>query len=168
MAISVTQPGEADSKFARDAWLRALAKTANIGEEGITLPELVVRLAAEFRDNPAIASPEASMNYGQLGSRCHQYSRWAIARGLKGGDAVALLMPNCAEYVAVWLGLSRAGAIVALINSQLAGDALAHSIKIAAPKYLIVAAELAPRVAQIRAQLPADLEWRVFGAAVPQ
>jgi fatty-acyl-CoA synthase len=167
MAISVTQPGEADSKFARDAWLRALAKTAHIGQDGITLPELMIRLAAEYRDNAAIASPEASMNYGQLGARCHQYSRWAIGRGLKGGDAVALLMPNCAEYVAVWLGLTRVGAIVALINSQLAGDALAHSIRIAAPKCLIVAAELAPRIAQIRTQLPANLELRVFGTAVP-
>jgi fatty-acyl-CoA synthase len=166
MTISVTQAGEADSKFARDAWLRALAKTANIGQQGITLPELMGRLAAEFRDNPAIASPEASLNFGQLGARCHQYSRWALARGLKGGDAVALLMPNCAEYVAVWLGLTRAGIIVALINSQLAGDALAHSIRIAAPKCLIVGAELAARVLEIDAQLPAKLERRVFGPAV--
>jgi fatty-acyl-CoA synthase len=167
MAIPVTQAGEADSKFARDAWLRALAKTANIGQQGITLPELVGSLAAEFRDNPAIASPEASLNFGQLGARCHQYSRWAIASGLKRGDAVALLMPNCAEYVAIWLGLSRAGIIVALVNSHLAGDALAHSIRIAAPKYLIVGAELAARVLEIHAQLPANLERRVFGAAVP-
>src|ERR1700761_421850 len=163
MANSVTQPGEADSKFARDAWLRALAKTANIGQQGVTLPELMGRLAISFDDSPAIASAEASMNYRQLAARCHQYSRWAIARGLGSGDAVSLLMPNCAEYLAVWLGLTRVGVIVALINSQLAGEVLAHSIRIAGPKVLIVGAELAPRVAAIAAQLPADLDCRVFG-----
>jgi fatty-acyl-CoA synthase len=162
---SSMRPGEADAKFARDAWLRALTKTAAIGERGITLPTLIERLAGQFNASPALISPEASMTYGQLGFRCNQYSRWALERDLSSGDAVALLMPNCAEYLAVWLGLTRVGVVVALINSQLGGDVLAHSINIAAPKYLIVSADLAPRVAAIRARLPAALACRVAGSS---
>ena len=165
MTISATPPGEADAKFARDAWLRALAKTANIGRQGTTLPELIERLAGEFHAAPAIASAEAALSYGQLGVRCNQYSRWGISRGLQSGDSVALLMSNCAEYVAVWLGLTRIGVIVALLNSQLAGEVLAHSIKAANPKCLIVGADLAARVTAIRALLPAALECRVFAAS---
>jgi fatty-acyl-CoA synthase len=165
MATSVTQPGELDAKFARDAWLRALAKTANIGEQGITLPALIERLATEFDAAPALVSAEASMTYRQLGIRCNQYSRWAIAQNLNSGDAVALLMTNCAEYLAVWLGLTRVGVVVALINSQLAGDVLAHSIKIANPKYLIVGADLAPRAAAILSGLPAGVACRVIGSS---
>jgi fatty-acyl-CoA synthase len=164
MATSVTQPGEADSKFARDAWLRALAKTAQIGQQGITLPELIGRLAGEFRAACAISSPEASLSYGALGIRCNQYSRWGMSRGLKCGDSVALLMSNCAEYLPIWLGLTRIGVVVALINSQLAGEVLAHSIKIAEPKWLIVGADLAPRVNAIRDRLAAGLDCRVFGS----
>jgi fatty-acyl-CoA synthase len=164
MSISM-QPGEADAKFARDAWLRALAKTATIGERGITLPTLIDRLSVQFNASPALISSEAAMTYGQLGFRCNQYSRWALARDLRSGDAVALMMPNCAEYPAVWLGLTRIGVVVALINSQLSGDVLAHSINIAAPKYLIVSADLAPRVAAIRAGLSATLACRVFGSS---
>jgi len=164
MSIS-TQPGEVDAKFARDAWLRALAKTAAIGERGITLPALIGRLAGEFHAAPALVSVEASMSYGQLGFRCNQYSRWGIGRDLKSGDAVALLMSNCAEYLAVWLGLTRIGVVVALINSQLAGDVLAHSIRIADPKYLIVGADLASRVAAILPHLPAALKYRVVGSS---
>ncbi len=52
-------------------------------------------------------------------------------------------MPNCAEYVAVWLGLTRIGVTVALLNTHLSGDALAHSIRIAAPRLVVVGAELA-------------------------
>ena len=164
MTIS-TQAGEPDAKFARDAWLRALTKTATIGERGITLPTLIDRLAGQLNASPALISPEASMTYGQLGFRCNQYSRWALERDLRSGDAVALLMPNCAEYLAVWLGLTRVGVVVALINSQLGGDVLAHSINIAAPKYLIVSADLAPRVAAIRARLAATLACRVVGCS---
>jgi fatty-acyl-CoA synthase len=125
---------------------------------------LIERLAGEFHAAPAIASLEASMSYGQLGVRCNQYSRWGISRGLKSGDTAALLMSNCAEYVAVWLGLTRIGVVVALINSQLAGEVLAHSIKIVGPKCLIVGTDLAPRVSAIRAQLPQQLECREVGS----
>jgi fatty-acyl-CoA synthase len=163
MSIS-TQPGEADGKFARDAWLRALAKTAAIGEHGITLPALIDRLAAQFNAAPALISAEASMSHGQLGFRCNQYSRWGIGRDLKSGDVVSLFMSNCAEYPAIWLGLTRIGVVVALVNSQLAGDVLAHSIKIADPKYMIVGADLASRVAAIQPRLPVGLAYRTVGS----
>ncbi len=165
MSIS-TQPGEVDARFARDAWLRALAKTATIGEQGTTLPVLIERLAGQFAGAPALVSAEASLSYAQLGLRCNQYSRWGIRHDLKSGDAVALLMSNCAEYLAVWLGLTRVGVVVALVNSQLAGEVLAHSIKIADPKYLIVGADLAPRVAAIRTRLPPTLTCRVAGSSL--
>jgi fatty-acyl-CoA synthase len=171
---SSTQPGEVDAKFARDAWLRALAKTATIGERGTTLPALIGHLAEQFNAAPALLSAEASMSYGQLGLRCNQYSRWGIGRNLCSGDRVALLMSNCAEYLPIWLGLTRIGVVVALLNSQLAGDVLAHSIKIADPTYLIVGDDLASRVAAIRPLLPAGLACcalvsnRHFEALEPQ
>src|SRR5882757_6533017 len=165
MAMSVTQPGDVDSKFARDAWLRALAKTATIGDRGVTLPELIGRLSLEFDAAPALVSTESAMTYRQMGVRCNQYSRWGMSRGLKSGDAVSLLMANCAEYLPIWLGLTRIGVVVALVNSQLAGSVLAHSINIARPKYLIVGADLAPRIAAIRPHLPASLGCRVFGSS---
>src|SRR3984957_19692664 len=165
MAISVTNPGAVDSKFARDAWLRALAKTATIADQGVTLPELITRLSLEFDGAPALASTESAMTYGQLGVRCNQYSRWGISRGLAGGDAVSLLMSNCIEYLPIWLGLTRIGVVVALVNSQLAGDVLAHSINIADPKYLIVGADLAPGISAIRSRLGKTLHCRVFGSS---
>jgi fatty-acyl-CoA synthase len=161
----VTKSGEIDSKFARDAWLRALGKTANIGDQGITLPALIERLGGEFGAAPALISSEASMSYRQLGIRCNQYARWGIAQGLASGDVVSLLMGNCAEYLGVWLGLTRIGVVVALINSQLSGEVLAHSINIARPKALIVGADLAPRVAAVRAHLAPDLTCRVQGSS---
>ena len=72
MAISVMQPGEADSKFARDAWLRALAKTESIGQQRITLPEVIVRLAGEFHTRLGeMAGNTLLRRYlGEVVSRC--------------------------------------------------------------------------------------------------
>ena len=146
-----------DSKFARDAWLRALAKTAAIGDQGITLPALLDRLAGEYDLSPAVSSAESSMTYRQLRSRCNQYAHWGLSRGWSAGEVVALYMSNCAEYVAIWLGLTRIGVEVALVNSQLSGDGLAHSINVVNPKAVIVGADLAPRLAAVRTRLPTQV-----------
>jgi fatty-acyl-CoA synthase len=156
---------KADSKFARDAWLRALAKTAAIGDQGVTLPALLDRLAGQYDLAPALSSSESRMTYRQLGARCNQYARWGLTRGWGGGDVVALFMTNCAEYLAIWLGLTRIGVEVALVNSQLTGESLAHSIAVVKPKAVIVSADLAARLEKIRTRLPTEVMCTVLGSA---
>jgi fatty-acyl-CoA synthase len=156
---------KADSKFARDAWLRALARTAAIGDQAITLPALLDQLAVQYDQAPALSSSEGGMTYRQLRARCNQYAHWGLTRGWASGDVVALFMTNCAEYLAIWLGLTRIGIEVALINSQLSGDALAHSIAVVNPKGVITGADLAARLADVRKRLPQGLACSVFGQA---
>ena len=44
---------------------------------------------------------------------------------------VALLMGNRADYAAIWLGLTRVGVVVALLNTHLSAPALAHCLRVA-------------------------------------
>ncbi len=159
----VTDSSQASSKFARDAWIRALERTASIGPDGVTLPALMDRLARQFEAAPALVSAEATLSYRGLAQRCNQYARWGLEQGLQRGDTVCLMMSNCSEYMAVWLGLSRIGAAVALINNNLAGDALVHSISIVAPRAVIAGSDVAARIAAVRARLPADLRCWLYG-----
>jgi fatty-acyl-CoA synthase len=57
-------------------------------------------------------------------------------------------MPNRPEYVEIWLGITRVGGIVALINTSLVGTSLAHAIESVAPKHVIVASELHQRLCE--------------------
>jgi fatty-acyl-CoA synthase len=148
----------------KETWIRALARTAEIEREPrVTLPVIVDRLAERFHAATAILSPEASLSYAELGARSNRYSRWALAEGLGKGDVVALLAPNCAEYLPMWLGLTRIGATVALLNNQLTGESLAHSIRIAAPKQVLVAAALGAAFEGVRSRLAPDLVAWVHG-----
>jgi fatty-acyl-CoA synthase len=162
-----TRPAEAhapgNAKFARDAWLRALANTATIAERGETLPGVIDRLGARFGEASALIDPDTELSFRGLAERANQYARFAMALGLRQGDAAALLMNNCTEYVAIWLGFTRIGALVALVNSQLSGDALVHSLAIANPRVVIVGAELAARLAAVRARLAPHTQCFVHG-----
>ena len=68
-----------NSKRAREAWIRALERTARIeAEPSVTLPVVIERLARQFGAAPALVSSEASMTYGELAERCNQYARWGL------------------------------------------------------------------------------------------
>jgi fatty-acyl-CoA synthase len=134
--------------------LRTLKNTTPIAKNpNRVFPEVIDGLAEKFGDAPALLSDREKLSYRQLAERANRYARWALAHGLAKGDAVCLMMPNRPEFMAIWLGLTRAGGVVALINTNLAGAALAHCINVVEPKHVIVAAELAGALATARPHL---------------
>jgi fatty-acyl-CoA synthase len=125
-------------------WLRALELTGQVAAHPTrTLAHVVDDLAQARGDAPALLSHDARLDYRALAGRANRYARWALAENVAKGDVVCLLMPNCPEYMAIWLGIARMGGVVALLNTNLSGPALAHCINIVAPKHVIVAASLA-------------------------
>jgi len=88
------------------------------------LPQRLPELAGRFGTRPALVSAAGSLTYGGLAARANQYGRWALEQGVRAGDVVCLLMPNCDEYVAIWLGISGVGGAVALLNTGLRQEAL--------------------------------------------
>ena len=146
------------------AWVRALERTAGIERDrSLTLPVLIERLAERFADAPALLSPDAALSYRGLAAACHRYARWGLVRGLGSGDTVCLVMANCPDYLAIWLGLCRIGATVALINTNLRGALLAHSLNLVAPRHVIAGASLAEPVRAVRPLLAAGVECWVSG-----
>jgi len=148
------------------AWVRALERTAAIERDrSLTLPVLIGRLAERFGEQPALSSTDAALSYRGLAAACHRYGRWGLARSLGRNDTVCLVMANCPDYLAIWLGLSGIGATVALINTNLRRELLAHSINLVAPRHVIAGASLSEAVREIRPLLDAGVECWVNGEA---
>jgi fatty-acyl-CoA synthase len=125
------------------AWTRALELTAPIADNPDRIVSTVIEERAEqLGEAPALLSDRECLTYRALAARSNRYARWALDQGLAKGDVVCLLMPNRPEYMAIWLGITSVGGVVALLNTNLAGPSLAHCINIVAPKHVIVAGEL--------------------------
>src|ERR1700747_2693496 len=146
--------------------LRTLKMTTPIAKNpSRVFHDVMDGLAEKFGDAPALLSDREQLSYRALAERSNRYARWALAQGLAKGDAVCLLMPNRPEFMAIWLGMTRAGGVVALLNTNLAGSALAHCINVVEPKHVIVAAELAGAFASARPDLAVNAKGCVRGAA---
>jgi len=123
--------------------LRAVSKVSKVARAPTrTYPQVVRELAAKYGDKVAIVSEHESLTYRGYDRRGDRYARWAVAHGVQKGDVVALMMPNRPEYLAAWLGISRAGGVIALLNTHLTGTALAHCVNIVHPRHIIVDATL--------------------------
>jgi fatty-acyl-CoA synthase len=132
-----------DLTFLRGVW-RVIRLTSPIARNPTRIfPLLVDDLAARHGDKPALVSNRERLTYRMLAARSCRYARWAMAQGIGKGDVVGLLMTNRPEYVAIWLGIIRAGGAVALLNTNLTGPALAFCIDSVGPKHIIVAGGLA-------------------------
>ena len=128
-----------------------------------TLPVLIDSLADRFGTAPALLSRNENLTYRGLAERSNRYAEWALRQGLSFGDVVCLLMPNCPEYVAIWLGITRVGGVVSLLNTNLVGDSLAHAIRIVEPKHVIVGAPLVEAFAGVMPKLSLEIQAWTHG-----
>lgn len=127
---------------AAKTWLQAIALTARLDAQPHRLfADIVEEWAGRQPGRPALLSDGQSLTYGEFTARINRYARWARDLGLHAGRTVCLLMPNRPDYLACWLGVSRVGGTVALINTRLVGRSLGHCIDVAHADHIIIAAD---------------------------
>jgi fatty-acyl-CoA synthase len=127
--------------------VRALATVQRLMEpEDAAHARVVHEHAAAHGDAPALIGAAEPLTYAALSARLNRTARWALAEGLAAGDVVALNLANAPDHAAIWLGLDQVGCVVALLNTHLAPDAMAHCIAVAGTRRTIDAAHLAARL----------------------
>ena len=147
------------------AWLRALEMTAAIAREPHRLMlDVIEELASRYGDAPALLSERECFSFRELAARSSQYCRWALNGGIKKGDVVGLLMTSRPEYFALWLGITAAGGVVALLNTNLRSSSLAHCINVVRPHHIIVAGELVDSLSSALPALACKPEVWIHGA----
>ncbi|MDP6977153.1 MAG: long-chain-acyl-CoA synthetase [Myxococcota bacterium] len=115
-------------------------------------------------DHPALVMGDTTMTYAELDREANRVARWAQAQGIAMGDVVALLMENRPEFVVHWMGLAKIGAVTALINTNLSGHPLAHSLGVSKARHLILDKALDEHFATARDEVGSDLEvWSSGG-----
>ncbi|MGK3208703.1 acyl-CoA synthetase [Amycolatopsis sp. MEPSY49] len=137
---------------------------------GRGLPEstyaLLLRAAGWWPDQPATTVlPEAARwrepvrrTFGELLADVHRYANLLRDLGVRRGDAVALMSPNCADLVPATLAAQLAG-VAAPVNGGLSRDHLAELLRLSGARVLITAGpELAPEVWDTARTLTSELD----------
>jgi fatty-acyl-CoA synthase len=137
--------GRADGKLsAAKSWLNAIELTSRIDVQPRRLfADVVEDWSKREPDRPSLISETETFSYRTLAERINRYARWALSIGIRPGDTVCLFMPSRPEYIVAWLGITKVGGVVALINTKLVGRSLSHCIDVADAVHIILADDLA-------------------------
>ncbi|QSZ36580.1 hypothetical protein DSL72_006460 [Monilinia vaccinii-corymbosi] len=108
-------------------------------------------------------SREGCYTWAESYDRVHQYGQWYLTQGVKPGDLVAFYLQNSPNLLLAWLGLWSIGAAPAMINHNLAGNALLHCIKVPKVNLILVDddLELRSRIEAEQATLEGELGIKI-------
>jgi fatty-acyl-CoA synthase len=153
----------ADVAYLKGA-VRALRMTIPLAKHPTRIfPQLISELADRYGDAPALLSARERLTYGGLAARANRYARWALEQGITKGDTVCLMMSGRPEFLALWIGIIRVGGVVAFLNTNLVGMALAHCVNVVSPKHIIVEAELLQSLDSARSHITAEAKIWLHG-----
>ncbi len=95
----------------------------------LRVEQLLLRAADTFPDRIAVRYFAAAWSYQKLLDQVQRVAAHLSASGIRAGDRVMLVLPNCLEFVALWFGLHWIGAEVVPANPLLSAPELAALAK---------------------------------------
>ncbi|ODQ84791.1 AMP-binding protein [Mycolicibacterium holsaticum] len=98
-----------------------------------TYAELIATFAHRPDSAVAIRDDQSTLTYHQLYGRVGAVAAWLSDIGVAAGDTVAIMISNSAELLVVQLAVQAVGAVGALVNTNLEGQALQHIIELSQP-----------------------------------
>jgi crotonobetaine/carnitine-CoA ligase len=119
------------------------------------LAEVLKRRAAEHPDRDYLKFADAPwVSYGEINARSNRIANALISRGVAPGESVSVMLPNCEEFIPVWFGILKAGAVMSSINTAYKGDFLSWTINLVESKALVISDQYLDRLDLIKAELP--------------
>ncbi len=138
--------------------------------------------AEQYPDLTAVRFYGLSLTYAQLWQQIERAAALFATSGVQPGDRVALMLPNCPQYVVAYHGALRAGAIVVQVNplytprelQYILNNSEAETIVVADALYPVVQAALSATglkrvfVSRLRGEVVLGPEARDFGGAMAE
>ncbi len=121
-----------------------------------TLPELLDSIAREYPNKTALTFyadpklPPSRMTYGQLKDATLRFATALYQLGVRKGDRVAIMLPNCPQFPVVFFGLLRLGAIAVNTNPLYVAREMKEQFDDSGAETVILLNTFFPRLREIR------------------
>lgn len=94
------------------------------------------------------------MNWSQFDKKANRFANLLLSRGIEKGQKVGILLMNCLEWLPVYFGALKAGAIAVPMNFRYSADEIAYCADLADVEVLVFGPEFTERVQAVLPQLP--------------
>ncbi len=120
----------------------------------MSLGKMLSESAERYAENWAVIHSEARITYRELNRAACALGNHLRSLGLGKGDKVALMLPNCPEFVIAYFAVQKVGGVAVTLNVQSTPYELMHLLGNSDTQCLITQGILAKRFEEIRDELP--------------
>ena len=116
--------------------------------------------------NPMSAGRE-EMTWLEFEKKANRFANLLLSRGIKKGDKVAILLMNCMEWLPIYFGILKAGALAVPLNYRYTADEIKYCLELAEVDVLVFGPEFIGRVEEICDRIPNVKQTFYVGPACP-
>jgi long-chain acyl-CoA synthetase len=112
------------------------------------------RAAQKFPDHVALLQVgpnfDRRLTYAQLDDLSDRFAMSLLRRGLQRGDRVAVILPNCPQFVIAAFGIWKAGGVLVQTNPLYKGRDLAFNLKDSGARFAVAISRLFKHLDEVR------------------
>ncbi|MBN2436987.1 MAG: AMP-binding protein [Deltaproteobacteria bacterium] len=120
----------------------------------MSLGKMLAEIAGTYAERVAVIHGGRRITYRELERAACALANHLRSEGLGKGDKVALMLPNCPEFIIVYFGIQKMGGVAVTLNVQSTPYELRHLLGNSDTRCLIMQDALAKRFEEIRAEIP--------------
>ncbi|MBY8986434.1 MAG: AMP-binding protein, partial [Candidatus Lokiarchaeota archaeon] len=83
----------------------------------MNLRELIEKQANKYKDKTFLFWEDSKISYSQLNELTNKVANLLYGLGIRKGDKVSVYLPNMLEYVFLYLGIPKIGAVIGPVNA---------------------------------------------------
>ena len=153
-----------------------LSKNAKLYPNDISLveinPKLEEHLNITWREFSLMQTTAKESNRHELtwldfDKRANRFANFLLSRGVKKGEKVAILLMNCLEWLPIYFGILKSGAIAVPLNFRYTGEEIAYCLDKADAEYIVFGPEFVGRVESICHKAKRVKMWLYAGEGCP-
>lgn len=108
-----------------------------------------------------------ALTWRQFDMEANRAANLLLTRGVKKGDKVAILMMNCLEWLPVYFGILKCGALAVPMNYRYTAEEIKYCLELSDSSVLIYGPEFTDRIAAVRGELDGVRHFFFVGDDVP-
>lgn len=139
-------------------WVKAYAGYADAETRvpGGSLTNLLREAVGEHSERTAIKFYGYTFSFSQLGQAVEGLAGALSQNGVEKGDRIALMLPNCPQYVISFFATVRLGAAVTQLNPMYVEREIEYILRDSGAKKVVVYADMYPRVKAVQRETDVD------------
>src|SRR4030042_4353033 len=115
---------------------------------------LVESSVSRTPEKPLFVFKDQKVTYAEVLNSVNRIANGFLDLGVKKGDKVAILLPNCLEFPYCWLAANMIGAVMVPVNNRFVGDEAKYILNHSEAKLLVTSNGFRKMIAGIRNGLP--------------